>query len=64
MTTRGHYEYLVMPFGLSIAPSVFQAFINDVLRDKIGKYTIAYRDDIVIYPPDFKTHGKGTGTSS
>jgi hypothetical protein len=27
-TTTGHYQYLLMPFGMSNAPSVFQAFIN------------------------------------
>ncbi|KAI2647035.1 Transposon Tf2-6 polyprotein [Labeo rohita] len=32
-TPRGHFEYLVMPFGLSNSPAVFQALINDVLRD-------------------------------
>lgn len=31
--TTGHYEYLVMPFGLCFAPSVFQAFVNYVFRD-------------------------------
>ncbi|KAI4890785.1 hypothetical protein NFI96_028572, partial [Prochilodus magdalenae] len=36
LTTRGHYEYTVMPYGLRNAPSVFQAFINDVLRDMIA----------------------------
>ena len=56
VTTRGHYEYLMMPFGLSIAPSVFQAFINDVLRDMTGKYVISYIDDILVYSPDFDTH--------
>ncbi len=32
-TPTGHYEYQVMPFGLVNAPAVFQALINDVLRD-------------------------------
>ncbi|KAI4898691.1 hypothetical protein NFI96_020791 [Prochilodus magdalenae] len=56
LTTRGHYEYLVMPFGLRNAPSVFQSFINDVLRDMLGLFVIAYIDDILIYSPDLPTH--------
>ena len=35
-TPLGHYEYLVMPFGLRNAPSVFQCFIEDVLSEVIG----------------------------
>ena len=32
-TTSGHYESLVMPYGLMNAPSVFQAFVDEFLRD-------------------------------
>ncbi|KAG1928582.1 retrotransposable element [Pimephales promelas] len=41
-TTSGHYEYLVMPFGLSNSPSVFQAFMNDVFRDMLDKWFHLY----------------------
>ncbi|KAL0151195.1 hypothetical protein M9458_053386, partial [Cirrhinus mrigala] len=30
VTPTGHYEYRVMPYGLSISPSVFQTFMNKV----------------------------------
>lgn len=48
-TATGHYEYLVMPFGLVSSPSVFQAFINDIFRDMLNKLVIVYIDDILIY---------------
>lgn len=55
-TSSGHYEYLVMPYGLSYAPSVFQSLINAVLRDMLGRFVIAYIDDILIYFPFHPFH--------
>ncbi|KAK3558897.1 hypothetical protein QTP86_032158 [Hemibagrus guttatus] len=43
-----------MPFGLTNAPAVFQALINGVFQDLLGKWVIAYIDDILVYstPPE------------
>jgi hypothetical protein len=40
-TMFGHYEYLVMPYGLANAPSVFQAFMNEVFQDMLGCQVVA-----------------------
>ncbi|KAL0185566.1 hypothetical protein M9458_017236, partial [Cirrhinus mrigala] len=48
ITTRGHYEYQVMPYGLANAPAVFQSFINEIFEDLLNKYVIAYIDDILL----------------
>jgi len=45
-----------MPFGLKIAPSTFQHFINDVLRDYLDKFVISYIDDILIYSNTLDEH--------
>ncbi|KAK3517158.1 hypothetical protein QTP86_019099, partial [Hemibagrus guttatus] len=55
-TTSGHYEYCVMPFGLTNAPAVFQALINGVFQDLLGKGVIAYIDDILVYSSSMEEH--------
>ncbi|KAJ8012753.1 hypothetical protein DPEC_G00046150 [Dallia pectoralis] len=47
-TTSGHYEYLVMPYGLMNAPSVFQSFVNNLFRDMVGRGVVVYIDDILV----------------
>ncbi|KAK3513487.1 hypothetical protein QTP70_015506, partial [Hemibagrus guttatus] len=54
--THGHYEYCVMPFGLTNAPAVFQALINGVFRDLLGRGVIAYIDDILVYSTSMEDH--------
>jgi hypothetical protein len=52
----GHYEYLVMPFGLTNAPATFQRMINDVLREYLDTFVIAYLDDILIFSETLEDH--------
>ncbi|KAL0150076.1 hypothetical protein M9458_054735, partial [Cirrhinus mrigala] len=49
VTPTGHYEYLVMSYGLVNAPSVFQNFIHEVLQEFLHRFVIVYIDDILIY---------------
>lgn len=55
-TPTGHYEYQVMPFGLVNAPAVFQAFINDVLREMLNIFVFVYLDDILIFSRNLQEH--------
>ncbi len=55
-TPSGYYEYLVIPFGLTNAPVIFQCLVNSILGDMINQFVFVYLDDILIFSPSLQLH--------
>ena len=55
-TRYGHYEFLVMPMGLTNAPATFQSYINNALRGYVDDFCVVYLDDILIYSRSEEEH--------
>lgn len=57
-TQFGHFEYKVVPYGLTGAPTTFQAIMNNILAPLLRKCVVVFIDDILIYSKNYEDHVK------
>ena len=52
----GHYEFLVMSFGLTNAPAAFIDLMNHVFRSYVDRFVVVFINDILVYSKDREDH--------
>ncbi|CAN6483621.1 unnamed protein product [Victoria cruziana] len=60
-THDGHYEFLVMPCGLTNALITLQIYINDIFRRYFRKFVLIFFDDILVYSTTLEEHARHLG---
>lgn len=57
-TRYGHYEYLVMSFGLTNAPAYFMEAMNSMLHRYLDDFVVVFIDDILVYSKSEEDHAR------
>jgi len=55
-TRYGYYEFLVLPFGLTSAPTYFMDLMNRVFHAYLDKFVVVFLDDILVYSKTREDH--------
>ena len=55
-TRYGHYEFVVVPFGLTNALATFMCLMNSVLSKYLDKFFLVFVDEILVYSKNREEH--------
>ncbi|KAI3682050.1 hypothetical protein L2E82_50198 [Cichorium intybus] len=55
-TRYDHFEFVVMPFGMTNAPAAFMDLMNRVCRPMLDRSVIVFIDDILVYSRSREQH--------
>jgi hypothetical protein len=55
-TRYGLYEYTVMSFGLTNAPSYFMYLMNKVFMEYLDRFVVVFNDDILVFSEMMEEH--------
>jgi hypothetical protein len=57
-TRYRHYEFIVIPFGLTNTPTPFMCLMNNIFSQYLEKFVVVFIDDILVYSKTEEEHDK------